>query len=99
MIIEYSPTYELKGDLGYDSPIGIKFKSIDELKDRITEDYNSQDFRIASLDISINETVSLYFDFPRTLKVFYHSNDIHYQIAKFESYSVPDLVHYLEEYV
>ena len=99
MKIDYAPTYELKDDCGYSSPAGIMLKDIDTLKDKISFDCQSDDYRIASLNITFDDTISLYFDYPKTLKVFYHSKDLHYQIAKFDNYEIYDLIHYLEEYV
>ena len=100
MKIVYAPTYELKDDCGYSSPAGIVFEDIDTLKDKISFDGQSDDYRIASLDITFDDTVSLYFDYPKTLKVFYHSSaDMHYQIAKFDDYCIADLIHYLDEYM
>lgn len=100
MKIDYAPTYELKDDCGYSSPAGIVFKNIDDLKDKISFDCQSDDYRIASLNITFDDTVSLYFDYPKTLKVFYHSSaDMNYQIAKFDNYEIYDLIHYLDEYM
>lgn len=99
MKIIYCPTYELNGDLGYSSPIGLEFNNIEDLKEQIMQDYSSEEYRFASIDISFDDVISLYFDSPHTLKVMYQSSkDLWYQIDKNDNCHVSDLVQHLEEF-
>lgn len=99
MKITYDLTKELKGDLGYSSNTEpICLESIEELKEQIAKDYSAEDYRIAILQIRIDDRVEIDFDYPCRTDICYLLDDRKIRLAKFDIYKISDLIHNLEEY-
>ena len=104
MKLEYCPVYLLKGDLGYATPYGVTFENLEDLKATVLEDHLCEDHKLQAFSLTINETVTLYYDSDvswksGTMKIYYHFGvGDGVQLAKIEKYSIFDFLKYLELY-
>lgn len=98
MLIEYSIYDTNSDDIACFTTTSI-FYNLDDLKDKIRDDYLSAVKNFDSIDIEFDNIIRIYFDAPHTVRVMYKtSEDIFIQLSKNENCNIPDLLHNLDEY-
>lgn len=98
MDIAYDLTVELKGDCGYSSSVNpLIFHSVSQLKDRMSVDFNSDDYRVSSLGITFNDHTRVCYYYPSRVDVYMIDGDVSVRLLK-TYMEFHDLIHTLEEY-